>query len=228
MPPYAGLWDAGRLPSRLVNAPPLARRDRLALCDLFDELGPDARTLNEGWTTADLAAHLVARDRRPDSVPGLVVPALAPWSEHVRHGILRRPYSDVVENLRTGPPKWSPLRRPGPDRMGNTHEFFVHYEDVRRCRDGWEPRQLDAEADADIWRVVRWFGRRAFRRSSVSVVLRWGDQMFQAHRGTPAVTITGPPGEILLYAFGRQGHARVDLEGEGGAVEALATTTLSW
>jgi uncharacterized protein (TIGR03085 family) len=211
-----------------VKTLPLARRDRLALCDLFDELGPDARTLNEGWTTADLAAHLVARDRRPDSVPGLVVPALAGWSEHVRRGILRRPYIDVVQNLRTGPPKWSPLRRPGPDRMGNTHEFFVHYEDVRRCRDGWEPRQLDSEAEADIWRVVRWFGRRAFRRSPVGVVLRWDDQMFQAHRGTPAVTISGPPGEILLYAFGRKGQARVDLEGDNAAVEALAATTLSW
>ena len=113
-----------------MNALPLARRDRLALCDLFDELGPDARTLNEGWTTADLAAHLVARDRRPDSVPGLVVPVLAAWSEHVRHGVLRRPYTDIVENLRTGPPRWSPLRRPAADRIGNTHEFFVHYEDV--------------------------------------------------------------------------------------------------
>lgn len=211
-----------------MNALPLARRDRLALCDLFDELGPDAGTLNEGWTTADLAAHLVARDRRPDSVPGLVVPALAPWSEHVRHGILRRPYSDVVESLRTGPPKWSPLRRPGADRIGNTHEFFVHYEDVRRCGEGWEPRPLDAEAEADIWRVVRWFGRRAFRRSTVGVVLHWGDQTFRAHSGTSAVTVTGPPGEILLYAFGRQGHARVDLDGDRAAVEALATTPLSW
>ena len=78
-------------------------------------------------------------------------------------------------------------------------------------------------------RSVRWFGRRAFRRSSVGVVLRWGDQMFQAHRGTPPVTITGPPGEVLLDVFGRQGHARGRfLEGEGEAVEALATTTLSW
>ena len=226
--PYRRACDASRLPSRSVNALPLARRDRLALCDLFDELGPDAPTLNEGWTTADLAAHLVARDRRPDSVPGLVVPALAAWSEHVRHGVLRRPYTDIVENLRTGPPRWSPLRRPAADRIGNTHEFFVHYEDVRRCRDGWEPRRLDATAEADIWRAVRWFGRRAFRQSPVGVVLRSGDQMFPAHRGTPAVTVAGPPGEILLYAFGRQGYARVDLNGDSAAVEALATTTLSW
>ena len=207
---------------------PLARRDRLALCDLFDELGPDAGTLDEGWTTADLAAHLVARDRRADSVPGLVVPALAGWSEHVRREILRRPYTDVVEILRAGPPKWSPLRRRGADRVGNTHEFFVHYEDVRRCRDDWEPRRLDAEADADIWRVVRWFGRRAFRPSPVGVVLEWGDQTFRAHRGTPEVTITGPPGELLLYAFGRQDHACVDLDGDSAGVEALVATTLSW
>lgn len=112
--------------------------------------------------------------------------------------------------------------------MGNTHEFFVHYEDVRRCRDGWEPRQLDAEAEADIWRVVRWFGRRAFRRSPVGVVLRSGDQMFTAHPGMQAVTITGPPGEIILYAFGRQGHARVSVDGDSAAVEALGTTPLSW
>ena len=211
-----------------MSTAPLAWRDRLALCDLFDELGPDAPTLNEGWTTADLAAHLVARDRRPDSVPGLVLPALAPWSERVRRGVLRRPYADIVEDLRSGPPKWSPLRRPAADRAGNTHEFFVHYEDVRRCRDDWEPRPLDPAAEADIWRVVRWFGRRAFRRSPVGVALRSDDHAFRAHRGMPAVTISGPPGEILLYAFGRQGHARVDLSGDGAAVEALGATTLSW
>jgi uncharacterized protein (TIGR03085 family) len=161
-------------------------------------------------------------------VPGLVVPALAEWSEHVRNGILRRPYSEVVENLRTGPPKWSPLRRPKADRAANTHEFFVHYEDVRRCHYGWQPRVLDAEADADLWRVLLWFGRRAFRPSPFGVVLRWRDQTFQAHRGSPSVTVAGPPGELLLYAFGRQDHARVQLHGDNSAVEALATTALSW
>jgi len=37
-------------------------RERLELCDLLLELGPDAPTLCEGWTTADLAAHLVLRE----------------------------------------------------------------------------------------------------------------------------------------------------------------------
>jgi uncharacterized protein (TIGR03085 family) len=196
----------------------------------LDELGPAAPTLNEGWTTADLAAHLVARDRRPDSVPGLVLPALAGWSEHVRSGVLRRPYAEIVELLRNGPPRWSPLRAPAVDRAGNTHEFFVHYEDVRRTADDWAPRQLSGEDDADIWRVLRWFGRRAFRPSPVGVVLRWRDrdEVFRAHRGAPAVTVSGPPGELLLYAFGRQDHTRVDLDGPRAAVQALAATTLFW
>jgi uncharacterized protein (TIGR03085 family) len=136
--------------------------------------------------------------------------------------------AEVVDVLRAGPPRWSPLRRPSVDRAGNTHEFFVHYEDVRRCRGGWAPRQLDDQAEADIWRAVRWFGRRAFRASPVGVLLRWGDQEFRAHRGTSTVTVAGPPGELLLYAFGRQDHALVDLDGDSDAVGALAATTLRW
>ena len=37
---------------------PLAERERAALADLLEELGPDAPTCCEGWTTAHLAAHL--------------------------------------------------------------------------------------------------------------------------------------------------------------------------
>jgi hypothetical protein len=35
---------------------PIDVRERLELCDLLLELGPDAPTLCEGWTTADLEA----------------------------------------------------------------------------------------------------------------------------------------------------------------------------
>src|SRR5215468_2340200 len=107
----------------------LAHADRVRLCDLLDEVGPDAPTLCEGWTTRDLAAHLVARERRPDSVPGLVAEPFAGWSEKVRTGELRRPYTELVDLLRSGPPRWSPLGWPAGDRLGNTHEMFVHLED---------------------------------------------------------------------------------------------------
>ena len=42
-----------------------AKRERLLLADLLETAGPDAPTLCEGWTTRDLAAHVVVRERRP-------------------------------------------------------------------------------------------------------------------------------------------------------------------
>ena len=53
-----------------MNTTRHARAERASLCDLLAEVGPDAPTLCEGWTTALLAAHLVVRERRPDGGPG--------------------------------------------------------------------------------------------------------------------------------------------------------------
>ena len=38
------------------------------------------------------------------------------------------------------------------------------------------------------------------------------------------MTVAGSPDDILLYAFGREGYARVHLNGDSAAVEALETT----
>ena len=54
-----------------------SREERRALCALLDETGPDAPTLCEGWTTGDLAAHLVLRERRPDAAAGVAGGPLA-------------------------------------------------------------------------------------------------------------------------------------------------------
>ena len=55
-----------------VTDQPLDAVERDELCDLFVARGPDAPTLCEGWTTADLAAHLVVRERNPLAGPGIV------------------------------------------------------------------------------------------------------------------------------------------------------------
>ena len=115
-----------------VAAPILAQQERKTLCDLFVELGSEAPTLCEGWFTADLAAHLVVRERRPDSGPGLVWPALADYTDKVRRAVRdRTPYLKLVETVRRGPPL---LLRPFDGPM-NTVEFFIHVEDVRRAQD---------------------------------------------------------------------------------------------
>ena len=48
--------------------------EREQLCDVLDELGPQAPTLLASWTTHDLAAHLVLREHHLVAAPGLVVP----------------------------------------------------------------------------------------------------------------------------------------------------------
>jgi hypothetical protein len=48
----------------------------------------------------------------------------------------------------------------------------------------------------------------------------------EARAGTPKLTITGPPGEIALFSSGRRVHARVEVEGDPAALEALAAARL--
>jgi len=210
-----------------ADPPSLARAERLALCTLLEEVGPDAPTLCEGWTTADLAAHLVVRERRPDSGPGLVVKPLAGWTERVRTGARGRPYAELIALIRSGPPRWSPFGLPGADRAANTVELFVHHEDVRRARPRWEPRPLSSDVEHELWRRLGRSARMLFRRVPVGLVLRRPEgATITARKGTPTVTMTGRPGELLLYASGRQDHARVELEGDPVAVRGVAEARL--
>lgn len=192
--------------------------ERAALCDLFTSLGPEAPTLCTGWRTRDLAAHLVLRERRPDAAPGILLRPLAAYTKRVQDAIARRPWTELVELVRTGPPVLAPTRIPLLDRLVNSVELFVHHEDVRRARPGWEPRPPDPERDAATWAGVARAGKLTLRRSPVGLVLRRPDGAeVVARRGPNTVIVTGEPGELLLWAFGRD-QARVDFEGEQAAL----------
>ena len=66
-----------------------AQRERAALVQTMTATGPDAPTLCEGWTTKDLAAHLVIRERRLDATPGIMVSLLAGYTEKVQDKVAR-------------------------------------------------------------------------------------------------------------------------------------------
>ncbi len=201
-----------------------ARAERDAICDLFLEVGPDAPTLCEGWSTRDLAAHLVVRERRPDAAIGILVPPFAAHGDRVRDQFASRPYEQVVADVRSGPPIWSPMRVPAVDRATNTMEYFVHHEDVRRAQEGWEPRELDPAFQAIVWAAVTRMTRLMFRHAPAGVVLVSTDgPRHLAKDASPAVEVKGPPAEIGLFAFGRQAHSRVELTGPPDAVEAVRT-----
>lgn len=196
----------------------VAAAERRELSSLLERVGPDAPTLCAGWSTRDLAAHLVIRERRPDAAPGLVLPPLAGWTALVQRGAARRRWEDLVALVRDGPPSWSPL---GLLDVVNAVEFFVHHEDVRRGRDGALPRPRDAGRDDLLWRVLRSAARYGYRSSPVGVALRRDDGVEHAVRGgLRTVTLVGEPGELLLHAYGREVVA-VDFEGEEADIAAV-------
>jgi uncharacterized protein (TIGR03085 family) len=209
-----------------------ASDERTALCDLFGETGPDAPTLCEGWRTGDLAAHLVLRERRPDAAAGLLGGPLAGHTRRVNETLASRvPFPRLVEMIRSGPPPVSVYRLPGMDARLNLVEFFVHHEDVRRGADGCQPRKLNDGLTDALWQRLRG-SRLLFRRSPVGVELARDDLAADAGQQqvrvtararTPVVTVTGHPAELMMWALGRTGAARVRLDGNADAVRQLST-----
>lgn len=203
-----------------------ARAERRSLADLMRRLGPDAPTLCTGWTTRDLAAHLVVRERRPDASAGLVLPPLRDHGEKVRSGTARQEYSGLVDRV-ADPPWWSPISNPLLDESVNALEFFVHHEDVRRAQPAWEPRRLPAEQEAALWRRAAGLAKLALRRFRADVVLRapgYGEA--RAGAGGPRVTVIGAPAELVMFVFGRQRAARVQVDGPPEVAEKLRTARL--
>ncbi|MCA2212351.1 TIGR03085 family metal-binding protein [Jidongwangia harbinensis] len=203
-----------------------ARRDRRELADLLLATGPDAPTLCEGWTTRDLAAHLVVRERRPDAMVGMVIPPLRGRGEQLRRARTAEPFEQLVAEIRR-PPWWSPLGNPLTDELVNSGEMFIHREDIRRGTPGWEPRELDAGQQRLLWRGVRFTARIGLRRLHLPLLVRAPGVGELAIGGDdPRATLTGDPGELTMFVSGRQRAARVTIDGEPDAVERLRTARL--
>ncbi|MGW0700556.1 TIGR03085 family metal-binding protein [Streptomyces sp. NPDC002867] len=204
-----------------------AKRERLLLADVLEAAGPEAATLCHGWTTRELAAHVVMRERRPDAAGGILIKALKDRAERIQAEFAAKPYDELVLMIRTGPPRMSPYAIKQVDEAANTIEFFVHAEDVRRAQPDWAPRDLDKVFENVLWSRLEKGARLLGRRSPVGLVLRRPDgRTAVAHRGTPVVTVTGEPGELLLFAFGRQDATRVDLEGDKDAIARVREAQL--
>jgi uncharacterized protein (TIGR03085 family) len=198
----------------------IARKERAALVETLRATGPDAPTLCEGWNTRDLAAHLVVRERRLDAAPGILVPQLAGYTARVQDQVTASTdWSDLLAQVAAGPPLYSPFILI--DRFANVTEMFIHHEDVRRTGTDWEPRVLDQETTHALAGQVGMFGRMTLSKSParVSLTTRAGKVLTTAGKGSP-VTVSGDPGELLLFAAGRE-PARVSFDGDADAIAAV-------
>ena len=205
-----------------------SRDERLALAALLEETGPGAPTLCTGWQTGDLAAHLVLRERRPDAAAGVLGGPLAGHTARVQRRLsARMTYAQLVQAFRNGPPRLSPLALPGMDERANTVEYFVHYEDVRRARPGWEPRDVDPGLSEELWRHLK-MARFLLRKAPVGVELARdsggedaGHYRVTVKNATPVVTVIGSPAELTMWATGRTSAANVRFDGTDAAVTKL-------
>jgi uncharacterized protein (TIGR03085 family) len=200
--------------------------EREHLCDLLNELGPQAPTLLDPWRTHDLAAHLVLREHDLLAAPGLVVPGTwARFAERRRLALKQGEFTDLVATIRSGPPAGF-FRMRWVRRFPNLNEFFVHHEDVRRAN-GSGPRRTPPAEEAALFRNVTraaWFLGRRLR--GVGLDLEWAGthRVVTARRGQPAARLCGLPGELLLFMFGRQDAADIEITGPSDAIEVLNRT----
>ncbi len=208
-----------------------AAAERAALCELFAQVGEGAPTLCGGWDAGDLAAHLVIRETRPDAIAGLVIPPLHGYTARLQQALrASQPFAALVERLRTGPPAWSPVGLPGVRDRANLHEFFIHHEDVRRAQPGWHVRDLPPETAAGLWRIVRLmapFLVRGVKATRITLATPDGGERSLGRADSPhQVTLTGEPGELLLYLSGRRPVAEVKLTGSPAGQARLAAASL--
>jgi uncharacterized protein (TIGR03085 family) len=211
-----------------------SREERLGLCALLDEVGPEAPTLCAGWTSRDLAAHLVLREHRPDAGAGIMVGPLAGYTARVQEKLsTRTPYPDLVNAIRTGPPKFSLWGIPGLDERANVVEYFVHHEDVRRAAPDWKPRETSRGLSNVLWDRLR-MAKFVLRKLPVGLEFARDDDgaggdaadgsgfRMTIRRGTPVVTVIGTPAELTMWAMGRTSSAHVRLDGTDAAVRTLS------
>ncbi|WP_163505576.1 TIGR03085 family metal-binding protein [Fodinicola acaciae] len=205
-----------------------ARSERTALVAAMREVGPDAPTLCAGWTTRDLAAHLVARERRPDGSLGILIKPLASYTEKVRTGLMEaKSYDELLDLIDRGA-VWSPTGNPLADGVVNLAEFFIHHEDVRRAQPGWGPRGIPAEVEQKFWNNLRILAPLTLRNAPVGIMMTAnGGRTIRPNRGEPVVRLDGQPSELLLFVSGRQSAARLHIDGEQSAVDSLMSASFA-
>jgi uncharacterized protein (TIGR03085 family) len=189
-------------------------RERRELCDLLEELGPDAPTLCEGWTTLDLAAHLVLREH------------FKRWTDDRMAAEKVKGLADIVQRLRAGAPA-VPWRVPKLRTFMNGTEYFIHHEDVRRAN-GFGSRTDRPDLETLSWGMTSLTGRRLARQ------IRPHGLELRSPRGdsrrcgsSDAAVLIGEPTELLLFLSGRRSAAEVSFEGSDGALAAVRGTDSS-
>lgn len=217
--------------------------ERRALAQTLRRSDPSASTLCGEWTTAQLAAHLVLRERSIlDAGRFVPLPGLARRADRAVDDLAAAtPYEDLVAAIERGP-TWRDVIGPVPTawlwslppvrEQANLLEYLVHHEDVRRAGAGAPPRQLAGDVQQAVWARLQVLARLTLRGLPLGVRLQWpGHGEFASHlvrRGSPQVIVSGAPVELALFAMGRGAVAGVEFAGPPADVAAVRAGDLSF
>ena len=202
-----------------------AQIERQELCDLFESVGPDHPTLCEGWSAADLAAHLVLRENSLKAVglvaPGYLAKKLAKATKKLAK---KKSFEELVDKVRSGPPFY--LKRF--DEAMNLFEFFVHHEDVRRGVSGFTPRTDINDLEDALWAKQERSSKllvRGLKDVDLKLLSSSGETIHLGGGGKPVV-LEGKPSELALFLFGRRDSSEVKLTGDSEAINEVNTGKL--
>jgi uncharacterized protein (TIGR03085 family) len=203
----------------------LSRTERAALCNTALEAGEHAPTLCEGWDVKDLVIHLLVRERDPLAAPGILIPQLEGLTDRASRKLEKQDFTTLVERIRNGPPRWSPMALPPVDRTLNSLEYFVHHEDIRRAQAGWAPRELTEREQRVLFKAASVAGKGLAKPAKIPVEIRWTDRERQRSAvlasGDDPVVVTGDPAELTMFLFGRPEHRALSFEGPAERVTQL-------
>jgi uncharacterized protein (TIGR03085 family) len=206
----------------------MSRSERAALCNTALQVGELAPTLCGDWTVKELVIHLLVRERDPLGAPGILYPPLEKLTDRSARRLQEQDFTALVERVRGGPPRWSPLSIPPLEKAVNTLEYFVHHEDIRRAQPEWTARDLGADSEKLLWAMVRTGGKGLTRSAPVGVTIENATTGSRAvlKAGEPSVVVRGIPSEVTLFVFGRKQQAHVELIGDDADVARLSGTSL--
>lgn len=211
----------------------LRRLERASACQTLRDLGPDAPTLCSDWSTADVAAHVVASERAwglpmvmayglrrvlPVGVTQRGMQSLRGISDRQLKRAKNHGWAWLLGRLEAGPPVPYRLASVAPIRL---IEEWIHHEDVRRANN-LARRPSSVELNEALWQaglLLTSFPEFLPGRAGLEVVLPDG----RSHRlgDTSRVRLQGEPGELLLFLAGRATAADVTVDGDDASIRAL-------
>ncbi len=200
--------------------------ERAQLLDTLTTLGPDAPTLCAPWRASTLASHLVVSELGA-GLPWAVgwplrrlvgaerataaVQRMQPVMLRSMRWAERRGWPWLLAKLRAGPPR---LLRRGTLSTVRLLEDWIHHEDLRRAND-LPPRTASTALDAALTAGLELLASMPeFADRRAQIALRLPDGTVINDLASPRLTVSGPPGEVLLALAGRDHVAQVDLAGD--------------